>query len=118
MYNFCIFIFIIYAMSYSVSEILFKKQYRTATAMGRKTNISKKSQTKHSRPARRKTTKQIRKTKHQSTFNNKKPSSYKTHKTRTGRKPVRVFLLNKKLITQKMQSAYITLLCAEFFLIC
>lgn len=97
MYNLCIFIFIVYAMSYSVSEILLKHQRHVVPASRRKPHISKTSQAKRNKTLKAKTAKQLRKANHQTTFNNKKPSSYKTQKTRTGKRPVRVLLYREIL---------------------
>lgn len=41
MYNICIFIFIIYAISYSVSEILLKQKRNVSSNSGRKFHLSK-----------------------------------------------------------------------------
>lgn len=94
MYNLCIFIFIIYAMSYSVSEILLKQKRHTVSVPKRKSHAVKSYKTKHEKSRNIKFANHARQTTNQIKLNNKKKTSYKKPKTRTGRKPVRVAFID------------------------
>ena len=101
MYNLCIFIFIIYAMSYSVSEILLKQKRHTVPVSKRKSHTVKNSKPKHKKSRNIKSATHTRQTAKQIKPNNKKKTSYKKPNPRTGRKPVRGLLYGKTVINSK-----------------
>ncbi len=90
MYNLCIFIFIIYAMSYSVSEILFKRKHTAVSAPKKKSHTANTSQFKHRKSRNIKSAKQTR----QTTSQIKKQLPITPKIARTGRKPVRALIYN------------------------
>lgn len=89
MYNLCIFIVIIYAMSYSVSEILFKRKRTAVSAPKKKSHTANTSQLKHRKSKSLTSAKQTQQNTRQIKPSNKKTTSYKSQKARIGRKPMR-----------------------------